>query len=276
MGERTNRLLKNGVALAALWGFLVKTRTVDRPETDWMKGYDYAHRGLHDKEKGIPENSLAAFSLAAEKGYGMELDVHLTRDGRLAVIHDSTLDRVCGIDGQVENMTFAQLRECRLCGTKERIPELKEILKLVKGRTPLIIEAKPELGNGELLSLRIAEALDSYEGLFCIESFDPRVLLWFRRNRSQWIRGQLTEYYIRHGNEKIHHLADFCLHHVLFNVAARPDFLAYNTRDRDCLTLRVCRKLFGAVEVDWTVRDKTQYEIVKNDGAVVIFEGFRP
>lgn len=276
MEKKRARLAGTAFAGVLSWLFLAKTRTFRRPDMEWMRDYDYAHRGLHDREKGIPENSLAAFAAAVEQGYGMELDVHLSRDGRLMVIHDASLERVCGVEGKVEDFTCGQLKALSLCGTEERIPTLEEVLALVDGKTPLIVEIKPEKGNTPLLCLGAAELLDKYPGKFCVESFDPRAVRWFRKNRPAWIRGQLTEYFRRHGNTSIFALEDFFLHHVLGNVAARPDFLAYNTEDRHCLTLRMCRKLFGTLEVDWTVRDYKQYETVKKDGAVVIFEGFRP
>lgn len=276
MGKIAYRLLGFTAAGAILLCFLVKTRTVDRPDVSWLKSYDYAHRGLHNEKAGIPENSLGAFKAAMDQGYGIELDVHLTRDGKVAVIHDYTLNRLCGVSGQVEELTFDQLQSYRIYGTKECIPSLEQVLDYVDGKIPLIIELKPDRGNIGQLSLAAAKVLDKYKGLFCIQSFDPRILIWYRKNRPKWIRGQLAEYYIKHGNDSIHHLEDFCLHHMLFNVAARPDYLAYNTQDRDCITLRLCRKLFDAVEVDWIVSDSKQYQMVKDDGAVVIFEGFRP
>lgn len=276
MGKTLHHMLKAGVAGAAAWLYLVKTRMGESREMKLLKRYDYAHRGLHDRGRGIPENSLAAFQEAAAHGYGMELDVHLTRDGEVVVFHDSSLKRMCGADVRIENLTLRELEKYRLDGTQEKIPSLRQVLERIAGKTPLIVEIKPELGNGDLLSLRTAELLDGYDGSFCIESFDPRVLYWFRKNRPDWIRGQLTEYYWKHGNREINSLADFCLHHVLGNVFTRPDFLAYNTLDRKCFTLKVCRRLFGAVEVDWTIRDREQYRKVKEDGALAIFEGFCP
>lgn len=276
MGKRMNMVLGYAALGLAIFCFLVKTRTVDRPNISWMKEYDYAHRGLYDNEEGIPENSLLAFGAAVEQGYGIELDVQMTRDGKLAVVHDYALHRLCGNSCQVENMSLKELQSYELFGTKEKIPSLEEVLEFVDGRVPLIIELKPIGGNIRQITKRTVEVLDEYKGLFCIQSFEPRILIWLKHYRPDWIRGQLTEYYIRDGDETIEHMEDFCLHHSLLNVVTRPDYLAYNTEDRDCLTLRLCRKFFDAVEVDWTIRDKEQYEMVKNDGAVVIFEGFQP
>lgn len=265
-----------GTLAAGVWVFLSKTRTSQREEMNRLKKYDYAHRGLHDKSMGIPENSMAAFRRAMEHGFGMELDVHLTRDGKLAVFHDASLKRVCGADVLIEDLTWEETQKYRLCGTEEKIPSLKQVLKLVDGAVPLIIEVKPERENEAILCERVSELLDTYAGEFCLESFDPRAVFWFRRKRPEWIRGQLTEYFGRHGNTTMNPVLDFVLHNMLFNVFTRPDFLAYNTKDRKNLTLRMCRKLFHAAEVDWTIRSKKQYDLVKADEAVAIFEGFIP
>ncbi|MDD3277704.1 MAG: glycerophosphodiester phosphodiesterase family protein [Lachnospiraceae bacterium] len=265
-----------GTLVVGAWLILTKTRITHQEKMKQLIAYDYAHRGLHDLSMGVPENSMAAFARAVQHGYGIELDVHLTRDGRLAVIHDATLNRVCGVNGVVEKLTFRELQQYELCGTTEKIPELKQVLDLVAGAVPLIIEIKPEHENEGVLCERISEVLEHYTGKFCLESFDPRVLFWFRRHRPDWLRGQLTEYFARHGNKTIHPAADFVLHHVMFNLFTRPDFLAYNTKDRRCLTLRMCRKLFHAAEADWTIRDREQFDLVKADGAMTIFENFLP
>lgn len=274
------KLIRNVICTGALaagsWILLSKTRTTHIKEMEQLKKHDYAHRGLHDKSLGIPENSLLAFRRAMDHGFGMELDVHLTRDGKLAVIHDASLKRVCGADVFIEDLSLEEARAYRLYNTDEKIPTLEEVLELVHGAVPLIIEVKPERENEATLCERVSELLDHYTGAFCLESFDPRAVFWFRRKRPAWVRGQLTEYFGKHGNKDIHPALDFALHNVLFNILTRPDFLAYNTKDRGNLTLRMCRKLFSATEADWTIRTKEQYDIVKADGAVPIFEGFIP
>ena len=102
-------------------------------------GRNFAHRGLHSPDKSVPENSLAAFRLAAEAGYGIELDIQLSKDGQVVVFHDDTLDRVCGVKGRVDAYTLEQLQQMRLCKTEERIPLFTEVLRTVAGRVPLIV-----------------------------------------------------------------------------------------------------------------------------------------
>lgn len=105
-------------------------------------GRRYAHRGLHCAQDGIPENSLPAFRRAVEAGYGIELDLHLTTDGQLVVFHDDTLDRVCGVTGRVDEKSYAELQQLRLLGTEERIPLFSEVLDIVAGKIPMIVEVK--------------------------------------------------------------------------------------------------------------------------------------
>ena len=194
-----------------------------------LRLFRYAHRGYHDKPQ-IPENSMAAFRRAIENGYGAELDVHLMRDGRLAVIHDASLRRTAGADVLVEDLTAEELKQYRLEGTDEQIPLLEEVLELFQDRTPLIIELKAERGNHAALAEATCRMLDRYRVHYCIESFDPRCLIWLKKNRPEIVRGQLSEQFLRHGETAGHGKATMWLLGNLFsNIAAKPDFIASPT-----------------------------------------------
>ncbi len=187
-------LIVVGVVQAVLLFFLIWTAMLHgrRSHPAWpvLERFRYAHRGLHDKEHGIPENSLAAFRLAAEHGYGAELDVHLTRDGRLAVIHDDSLLRTAGADVKASQLTAAQLGKYRLESTDEKIPFLEEVLPLFQGKTPLIVELKVE-GNAAALAKATCDLLDQYQVDYCIESFHPLAVRWLKKHRPDVCRGQL-------------------------------------------------------------------------------------
>ncbi|MBR5705329.1 MAG: glycerophosphodiester phosphodiesterase, partial [Deltaproteobacteria bacterium] len=151
----------------------------------------YAHRGLYGG--CAPENSLSAFHRAAEKGYGIELDVHLTRDGKLAVIHDASLLRMCGKEGDVSRMTSGEIRAYRLSGTQEPVPFLEEALKAVaEYRPPLIVELKSDGESWKTLPRRVLDAMKDYPGFWCAESFDPRMLRELRKQEPRLVRGQLA------------------------------------------------------------------------------------
>lgn len=264
-----------GTALAG-WAILIRPRTRSPKMLDDLRKYDYAHRGFHDIEKGIPENSMEAFRRAADRGFGIELDVHILRDGTLAVIHDSNLKRLCGADRAVEELTWEEAQTLRLQGTQERIPRLEEVLRLVKGRVPLLIEIKPEAGNQKALCEAVCRVLRSYGGMYWIESFDPRVVAWLKRHEPGLVRGQILTYLRKNETRDFPALLDFLLRNLLTNWWSRPDFIAYHYEERENPSLRLCRKLYRVCQADWTIRTPEQYQKVKKDGSVAIFEHFDP
>ena len=238
-----------------------------------LQGVRYAHRGFHDKPS-VPENSLPAFRRAAEAGYGAELDVHRTKDGRLAVVHDSDLTRVCGRSGIVEDLTAAELSQYRLEGTEETIPFLEEVLPLFEGRTSLVVEIKPSRDNHDILTQAAMECLDRFRTDYGMESFDPRVLVWLRRNRPEVLRGQLSQSYWKRpeGKSLWRRLA---LTQLLTNVATRPDFVAYRFEDRKNISVALCRWM-GIRTVFWTIRSMADLQAAETEGALPIFERFDP
>lgn len=174
------------ICLAALYVFLMHPR-ICRADSSPFLGAFFAHRGLHDNNHQIPENSLAAFQRAVDAGYGIELDVQLSADRIPVVFHDATLSRMCSIDRRVDELTFAELRQLSLANTKEQIPSFQEALALVNGKVPLLVELKMEHLDFDIP--RKADALLSeYSGDYCIESFHPAALYWYRKNRPQITR----------------------------------------------------------------------------------------
>ena len=264
------------IILAVLYLLCLRCR---RGHADWarFRQWRYAHRGLHNKEKGIPENSMAAFKLAAANGFGAELDVHLMKDGKLAVIHDASLLRTAGADVLIEDLTAEELENYRLEGTEQRIPLLEDVLPLFVDRAPLIVELKAERGNAEALAAAACKVLDKYKAEYCVESFDPRCLMWLWQNRPDVIRGQLSENFTAHGDAQ--HLPGgvrWILTNLLLNVRTRPDFIAYRFEDRANLSLRLCRGFYRVQEASWTVRDRETMEKAEAAGNLVIFENFDP
>ena len=239
-----------------------------------LKGWHYAHRGLHGNS--VPENSMAAFRLALENGYGIEFDVHLMADGELAVIHDASLKRTAGEDVRIEDLTKADLDRYQLEGTDEKIPLFLDVLKLYDGKAPLIIELKCERNNYAALSLAVCDALKGYHGTYCLESFDPRVVNWLKNNRPDMIRGQLTENFLKSPTAAMPWILKFLLTTQLMNFLTLPDFIAYKSADRKRLGNFVCRRIWGAAGVTWTVKSQEELDSVKKEDWIPIFEGFRP
>lgn len=238
-----------------------------------LQNWYYAHRGLH--KEGLPENSLGSFAAAKDAGYGIELDIHLMKDGNLAVIHDASLLRTAGADVQIEDLTIAELADYRLEGTGEQIPLLSQVLDLIDGNVPLIVELKSVNNNYAELCAAACEMMENYKGLYCMESFDPRCILWLKRNKNNVIRGQLA-YNLFRVDSKVPAIMKFFLRHNLLNVITKPDFIAYNFSDRKILSNFLCRKLWGVQGVAWTIRNKEDFETAVQEGWIPIFENFEP
>lgn len=244
-----------------------------------MRHFRYAHRGLHDQSAGIPENSLASFRRALEHGFGAELDVHLLADGSLAVFHDSALKRMTGREGTIETLTAQRLSGCRLGGTEETVPQLYDVLRLYEGTgLPLLVELKSYRGNHHLLTARAVAELERYRVPYVVESFDPRCLLWLRRNRPDIVRGQLAQDFLRtpESASGMGAAADFALTNMALNAVTRPDFVAFNFDHRDARGLRRVKRLKSAELFYWTIRSREDMEAAEAEGAQVIFEGFIP
>ena len=273
-----NKLAKIGIAgLGGLgtYALLLKPRR-NHPGWESLSGVRYAHRGLHDMRLGVPENSLAAFRRAVEHGFGAELDVHLMADGNLAVIHDSSLLRVCGQNAVIEDLTLDDLARFPLLGNGETIPLLEEVLAVFEDRTPLIIELKSARSNANALTDAVMARLRSWSGTYCIESFDPVVLLRLRRRYPDVIRGQLSQNFVSGEHTGMGPAADFIMTHLLTTFLTKPDFVAYNHEHRGNTSLRLMKKAYGVHEAAWTVRSRELMDALDKDGAVSIFEGFIP
>lgn len=261
---------------AGVWCALLAPRR-NQPGWEWLEGVRYAHRGLHDPALGIPENSMAAFRRAVEHGFGAELDVHLMADGGLAVVHDSSLKRVCGADVCIEDLTAADLARYPLMGTQETIPLLSQVLELFQGKTPLVIELKVERGNAAALTDGVMAALEGWNGAYCLESFHPAALLRLKEKYPQVLRGQLSQNFLK--PEEANGLSlpvRFALTNLLTTAFTRPDFIAYGWKDRGNASLRLMKALYGVHEVSWTVRDRETMDALDRAGAASIFEGFVP
>lgn len=262
-------------AACALYLFSIKPRICGRPDYTPFFGHMYAHRGLHSVQKGkeplLPENSYSAIKRAADMGYGIEFDVHLTKDNIPVVFHDDTLNRVCGVKGYLKDYTFEELQRFRLLGTDEKIPSFEEVLKAVDGHVPLIIEYKVEKNAGRLCSI-CDRILSNYKGLYCIESFHPLAVRWYKLHRPDIVRGQLSEDFTK----KKLSLSYFLLSHLIGNCYAAPDFVAYNCRHRNELSRVICRRLYRCLSVAWTVRSQEELEQISKSFDLFIFEGFVP
>ena len=259
------------VILVILYNFLIMPRFTPRPMYEF-KGWLYAHRGFHDNNSDAPENSAKAMKLAVEKGYGIELDVQLTKDEKVVVFHDATLKRVCGVDAPVNSMTYEELQQLRLLDSDEKIPLFSEVLKIIDGKVPLIMEVKMVNTKTRVCELANKE-LETYKGIYCMESFHPFAVQWYKKNRPDVVRGQLSANFKKEGQKE--GFQEWLVHMLLTNVLARPDFVAYSHKSANNISRRLTRR-YGATAVAWTIRSQAELDKNRKKFDLFIFEGFVP
>lgn len=253
-----------------------------------------------------PENSLAAFAAAAEAGYGIELDVQLTLDNKVVVAHDPDLLRVAGDPRNIRDLTYDELVRIPLfptaapgaeaspllpgatenpplvttpsqapAGYYQHVPLLEDVLRVVNGRVPIIVEFKFENyrtwdDRDEELMQTAANLLDAYQGLYVVESFNPAAMNWYKREHPDVCRGQLAEDTAFTANPVL-----WMGGKLMFNEISRPDFVAYDFKNGDGAMLRFVRRM-GAMAVAWTVRTSDELEGAQPYFDRFIFEAFVP
>jgi glycerophosphoryl diester phosphodiesterase len=234
----------------------------------WLVQTLVAHRGLHNER--IPENSLAAFQNAVDKGYNIELDVQLIADGTVVVFHDETLTRMTGKDGALKSLTKADLKTLTLKNSQEKIPTFEEVLNLVAGKTPIIIEIKNKGKVGEL-EQKVIDLLQNYQGKYAIASFNPKVLAYFKARAPYVLRGQLSGSFKW---TKMNFIKKWLLKSMWF---AKKDELAdFIMYEAGALPSPYIHKLGRLPVLTWTVRTQQEYQRVMRYADNIIFEGFVP
>ena len=261
------------VILFVIYLLSIMPRIFCRPDRTLLLNHYYAHRGLHDNTGTAPENSMASFQRAVDAGYGIELDVQLTKDRIPVIFHDETLERICGAEGKIRDYTYEELQQFTLCRSKEKIPRLEEFLQLVDGKVPLIIEMKAYEKAGLVCAIA-DELIRKYRGIYCIESFDPREVLWYRLHRPEVVRGQLSSDFNR--PQERESFVQLLVHYLLTNWLCRPDFIAYDHHHKNNISRRIAVRLFGALSVAWTIRSQQELDMAEDSFELFIFEGFIP
>ena len=258
------------VVFFCLYLFLIaprKSKTINK-----FTKVKYAHRGLHNSERA--ENSMSAFLAAAEAGYGIEMDVRLSRDGKLVVFHDDTLERVCGVKGRVSEYTAYELSKFSLNGTGEGIPLFSDVLAAIDGRVPLLVEIKQDTANNDV-SDATCEVLKKYEGPYLIESFNPIAIKNVRKRLPNVDTGILSQRYFSY--PKYRTVKFLILQLLLHDFISKPSFIAYDHRHSNIISLILIRTFFKTPMFTWTVRSQEEEDIAYNNGFdAVIFENYIP
>ena len=255
------------------WLWLVAPKKTSGMEE--FKCVYYAHRGLHGEcGGGAAENSISAFARAVEAGYGIELDIRLSADGEVVAFHDDDLLRMTGVDKKVSELTAAELAELSLLGTGDGVPTFREVLSLVDGKAPLLVELK-EMGSDLTLARRAAELLREYSGSYVIESFNPLTLGEIKRILPGAERGFLLDKHT--ANPKYRTTKFRIVERCLLNFIARPTFLSVEKKRIGLMPVPLLRALFRVPTIAWTVTSEEEEGLARRQGFDgVIFEQYIP
>ena len=263
------------IILFAFYLFLILCAKAPKEQTAPFQNLYCAHRGFYEKDQSVPENTLRAFERAVENGYGVELDVQLTKDGEVVVFHDDTVDRETEFSGRVDSFTLEELQKMSLFGTsgeKLGIPLFTDVMNVLDGKSPTIVELKSTENYPELCEKTLA-ILRTCKGPYCVESFDYRIVRWFRKNAPDLMRGQLTERYSA-WHRRLSAVKALGMSHLWTNFLTRPHFIAYGSMDQP-LALRLARPA-GAFTVYWTCEPDSDHKILKERYDCIIFQYFHP
>ncbi|MGY2050531.1 glycerophosphodiester phosphodiesterase family protein [Methylobacterium sp. JK268] len=243
---------------------------------DWLTARPIAHRGLHDRAAGIPENTIAAAEAAIAGGYAIECDVQLSRDGEAMVFHDDGLGRLAGEPGRVRERDAAALAALAVAGSAERIPSLPDFLARIAGRTPLVIEVKSRFDGDLALARRVAAVVAAYAGPVALKSFDPAIVGALADLAPGLPRGIVAE--SRQDDPSYAGLSEAArtgLAQLLHFAESRPDFLSWRVDDLPNAPTHLARLLGGRPVMTWTVRTPEQMARARAHADQMVFEGFR-
>lgn len=247
-----------------------------KPDLGWLTARPIAHRGLHDHAAGVIENSPSAFKAAIAAGYAIECDVRLSADDQVMVFHDATLDRLTQAAGPVSAQRASALRKITLTGSKDCILTLPELLELVAGKVPLVIELKTPQGDEGILEQGVSTHLDRYQGHAAAMSFNPVSVGMLRKFATGQPRGLVAEWaYDKDHWPELKDWQRFALRHLLFAPWVKPHFIAYDVNALTAPAPRIAKRLFGMPLLTWTVRGAQDLERA-GQADQIIFEGFRP
>ena len=236
----------------------------------WLRKCYFAHRGLFNEI--APENSIGAFQKAIDSDFAIELDVQFTKDKKVVVFHDYTLERLTNVSKNLCDLSYEEIKKLNLLNTSEKIPLLEEVLTLVDGKVPLLIEIK-NCSDVITLGESVANILQNYKGKYAIQSFDPCVLKWLKKNRNYILTGQLIGRY--EGIEEFKHCKNMVLDFKKFFLEYKLDFLSIDSYDIENLAIRTFRVLRIPI-LSWTIRNENELEKIKKFADGYIFDSFIP
>lgn len=241
-------------------------------DLSWIRDNLIAHRGLYDQDQHVPENSLKAYQLALNKTYSIELDINILKDGTILAFHDHTFKRACRDERKLSDVSYGDIKDLTLFKSQEIIPKLQDVLNLVQGKVPLLIELKPH-GDVVFLCESLMEIMRDYSGKWAVFSFHPKVVLWFKKHYPEITRGQISEYFKEDKN--MNFLSKYLMKSMFFNRFTKPDFISYGIHDMPNKYIDKAMKK-GITIISYAARSQAQFDFVKSRYHNTVFEFFEP
>lgn len=238
----------------------------------WIQDNLIAHRGLYTKDQEIPENSISSYRNAMDKGYSIELDINVLKDGTVLAFHDFNFNRLCNDPRELRDVTYDECKDFTLCDTNEKIARFDEVLRLVNGQVPLLIELKPH-GDVIFLCESFMKVIKDYQGVWAVFSFHPKVVSWFKKNYPDVIRGQISEYF--KNDKDMNPIAKHLMKTMFFNRFTKPDFISYGIYDMPNKYLDRLKKK-GITIISYAARSQADFDFVKKHYHNTVFEFFEP
>lgn len=245
---------------------------------DWLTARPIAHRGLHERAAGRPENTLAAARAAVDAGFSIECDVQRSADGEAMVFHDPALGRLTQVGDPVASRTAADLGTLSVAGTSETIPTLAAFLLAVGAAVPVIVEVKSSYDGDLRLAQRTAEVIAGHDGPVAVKSFDPQVVAALRDLCPKTIPRGIVAESTQHdpAYAAMTWATRRALSNLLHFTESRPDFLSWRVDDLPCAPTYLCRLLGRMPVMAWTVRNPDQRARAAAHADQMVFEGFVP
>ena len=236
---------------------------------DWIKSTPIAHRGLHNAEK--PENTMAAFADACKNGYTIELDVHSLADDTIVVYHDHNLLRLCNQNVEIESLTYEELSNLTILDTDHTIPTLQEVLDLVNGRVPIVIELKSNKLKDNLPE-KVYNITKNYKGTYAVKSFNHVIMTWFAKNAPDVPRGMLGSSLKGENKPWIY---KYIIKNLKLAPFVKPNFISYEHSELSNRALYKFRQKNLPI-LAWTIRSEKDAQVAKEKADNIIFEDYIP
>lgn len=232
-----------------------------------LSGIRVAHKGLHDMDAGIPENTIIAIEKAVQKNYPIEIDIHLTKDKKIVVMHDDNLLEMIGVDKKIKNMTYEEMSKYNIKNSNQKIPLLEDVLNIVQGKVLIIIELKTYYNIGPL-ERELVKVLREYKGEVAVQSFNPFCLAWFKKNSPEYMRGLLSSDFTF---QRYSFVKRVILKNLWFSWVGKPDFVAYEISALNEKLVSKIRKMEAKV-IGWTIDDEEKAQKAEKLCDGIIFE----